>query len=74
MSRNLKLLLAAGAAVAVIAAPAFAAPPDHAVRQDVRDQVSNSTLVFRNDGKFLGKDPDVNVRFELMRDGYADEN
>jgi hypothetical protein len=73
MSRNLKLLLAAAAVVA-IATPSLAAPPDHAVRQDVRDSVSNSTLVFRNDGKFLGKDPDVNVRFELLRDGYADEN
>jgi hypothetical protein len=73
MSRNVKLLVVA-AAVVVMATPSLAASPDHAVRQDVRDSASNSTLVFRNDGKFLGKDPDVNVRFELLRDGYADEN
>ena len=69
MSGHLKFLLAAGAIVAV-ATPALAAPPDRRDSQDRRD----SGFVFRPDGKFLGKDPDVNVRFELMRDGYTNEN
>jgi hypothetical protein len=69
MSRNFKFLIAAGAVVA-FATPSLAAPPDRRVPQDTRD----SAFVFRNDGKFLGRDPDVNVRFELMRDGYANEN
>jgi hypothetical protein len=69
MSRNLKLLLAAGAVLAV-ATPALAVPPDRSDSRDWRD----SGYVFRQDGKYLGKDPDTNVRFELMRDGYADEN
>jgi hypothetical protein len=69
MSRKLKILIAAGAVVAV-ATPSLATPPDHRVAQDARD----SAFVFRNDGKFVGRDPDVNVRFELMRDAYANEN
>ncbi len=69
MSRNLTLLLAAGAVLAV-ATPAFAAPPDRRDSQDKQD----SGYVFRQDGKYLGRDPDASVRFELMRDGYANEN
>ena len=30
--------------------------------------------VIRWDGHVVGADPDANVRFQLMRDGYADEN
>ena len=30
--------------------------------------------VTRWDGKVVGADPDVNVRFQLMRDGFANEN
>ena len=73
MSRNLKLLIAAGAVVA-FAAPSLAAPPDRSVPQNAAGYTSDSALVFRSDGKYLGRDPDTNIRFELMRDGYADEN
>lgn len=73
MPRILKLMFAAAAAVA-LATPSLAAPLD---RQDFlynSDAVQNSGYVFRPDGKLLGRDPDANIRFQLNRDGYANEN
>ena len=73
MPRTLKLMFAAIAVVAV-ATPSLAAPPDRSNSQYARDAVRYSGNVFRQDGKLLGRDPDANIRFELNRDGYANEN
>ena len=35
---------------------------------------NDAQAVVRWDGHVVGADPDVNVRFQLMRDGYANEN
>ena len=75
--RILKLMFAAAAAVAV-ATPSLAAPLE---RHDflynseaMQNYGQNYGYVFRPDGKLLGRDPDANIRFQLNRDGYANEN
>ena len=35
---------------------------------------SGAQAVVRWDGHVVGADPDENVRFQLMRDGFANEN
>ena len=73
MPRTLKLTFAAAAAIAV-ATPSLAAPPDRQGFLYDSGAVQNSGYVFRPDGKLLGRDPDANIRFQLNRDGYANEN
>jgi hypothetical protein len=63
ISRRLKLCVAIGT-VALIATPALAGM--------VQDR--DPTVVYRWDGKIAGKDPDANVRFQLLRDSFANEN
>ena len=52
------------ASTALISAPSFAQTPTQ----------QNSPTVYRWDGKPVGADPDSRIRFQLVRDGYADEN
>lgn len=73
MPHTLKLMFAAAAAVAV-ATPSLAAPPNRHDFLYNSDAMQNSGYVFQPDGKLLGRDPDVNIRFHLNRDGYANEN
>ncbi len=73
MPRTLKVTFAAAVVVAAVT-PSLAAPPDRRDVGNMRDPASYSGFVFRQDGKPLGRDPDANIRFELMRDGYANDN
>lgn len=62
----MKLLFVAAVA-SLIATPSFAGAAQYTASYE-------SKIVYRTDGKALGTDPDVRVRFELLRDAYADEN
>jgi len=66
LSREIKLLFVAAAA-SLLATPTLAGPAQN-------DAPFASDIVVRNDGKVLGADPDVRIRFQLFRDAYADEN
>jgi hypothetical protein len=61
MSPRLKLFSLTVGAVALFATPSLArvAP--------------TSDTVFRPDGKIVGADPDLNIRFQLLRDEFANE-
>jgi hypothetical protein len=63
MSSRLKLFSLALGAAASFATPSLArvAP------------ATSSDTVFRPDGKIVGADPDVNIRFQLLRDEFANE-
>jgi len=63
---KVKLFFAAVAAAPLIATPSFAGPS-----QDASSYASNP--VVRSDGKVLGADPDIGIRFQLLRDDYANE-
>lgn len=65
MSARLKLF-----SLAVGAAALFATPSLARVTQGVP---ASSDTVFRPDGKIVGADPDVNIRFQLLRDEFANE-
>jgi hypothetical protein len=70
MSSRLKLAVAIGTAT-LIATPAFAAM----IQNNAPYQTYNPyTTVYRWDGKYAGQDPDGNVRFQILRDGFANEN
>jgi len=73
MPRTLTLMFAAAVVVAA-ATPSLAAPPDRHDVGNLYNAAPYSGFVVRQDGKLLGRDPDAHIRFELMRDGYANEN
>jgi len=66
-SSKVQLFILAAAAASLIATPTFA-------RTTNDSKAQASTTVVRSDGKVLGADPDMRVRFELARDAYASEN
>jgi hypothetical protein len=68
-SLTVVLLMSVGTAV-LTAAPAAAAGPQRATY----DSYSDPYKVVREDGKIIGRDPDANVRYELMRDAYGRDN
>jgi hypothetical protein len=77
-ARTTLLSIAIGVA-ALIATPAMAGPggsvatpASESYTMDAAAYAANP--VARWDGKIVGRDPDVNVRYELRRDGFADEN
>jgi hypothetical protein len=74
---KLLLLIAAASAVAVPASARMirneAVDPLAANAPSV-DQPWIGTEVYREDGKYLGADPDARVRFELHRDSHANDN
>ena len=66
-SSKMQLFLVAAAVVSPIATPTFAGT--------IHESNTPETItVVRSDGKVLGADPDLRVRFELARDAYASEN
>jgi len=79
IARRLKLLAVATGAAVLIVTPCLAGPYDRTAATSsglyASDQGAyDANPVARWDGKIVGADPDVNVRFQLMRDGFADEN
>jgi hypothetical protein len=66
LSSRLKLFSLAVGVVSLFATPSLAS-----VSQDTP---TFGNTVFRPDGKIVGTDPDINVRFQLMRDSFANEN
>ena len=66
-NREVKLFLVAAAAASLLATPTFAG----SAQNDTPFAIGS---VVRTDGKVLGTDPDMRIRFELWRDAYADEN
>ncbi len=84
VSRRIKLTFMAAVAVALIANPAFAGSAQkRASATEAYASVSESypTSEARNvytvvgwDGRVAGADPDRNIRFQLMRDAFANEN
>jgi hypothetical protein len=71
-SINTKLLLSA-LGIAMLATPALAQRPERqASQQQQQSQLqaptANDVVV---DGRFIGADPDPNVRLELRRDAYG---
>ena len=78
ISRTLKLALVFASAMTFIANPAFAntahkrasATEAYAMATDASPKV----VVVGWDGRVAGYDPDLNIRFQLMRDAFANEN
>jgi len=67
---NTKLLLSA-LGIAMLATPALAQRPEHQAPQQqsqLQAPTANDVIV---DGRFIGADPDANVRLELRRDAYG---
>jgi len=74
MSSRVKLLSAV-AAVVLVATPAFAGKTHKSTALDAYASADyGPTSVVRWDGKYAGQDPDQNIRFQLMRDAFANEN
>ena len=67
MSSKFKMLVTIGIA-ALIATPALAG------QAQTKDPTKDPNTVVRWDGKIAGKDPDANIRFQLLRDAFANEN
>ena len=78
ISHTLKLTVIVASAMTVIAYPAFAntahkrasATEAYAMVTDASPKV----MVVGWDGRNAGYDPDLNIRFQLMRDAFANEN
>jgi hypothetical protein len=62
MCPRLKLFALTVGAAALFATPSLA-----------RVAPTSSDTVFRPDGKIVGADPDLNIRFQLLRDEFANE-
>ena len=69
ISGKMKLLLAIVSAAALLATPALASKA-HKKKVSRHDVHSSQTQrgVYSWDGRYLGWDPDPNIRFQLMRD------
>ena len=82
LSRTMKLALVAVAAVILTANPAFArtthkqmlATEAFASVADMPGSPASVYVVIGWDGRIVGADPDRNIRFQLMRDAFANEN
>lgn len=81
LSRTLKLALIAAGTVTLIANPAFARTAQkRVVANEAFASVSEmpgslgGVYVVGWDGRVAGADPDRNIRFQLMRDAFANEN
>jgi hypothetical protein len=74
-SRTITVLMVTIAVTAFVN-PALAAKKKSAVQAYAMATVTapNSRTVIGWDGRTLGADPDQNIRFQLMRDGFANEN
>jgi hypothetical protein len=74
MSRKTKIIAAATGAVALIVTPALASKTSKTKVSGSQAQASRSQpahdvkRVYGWDGRYLGADPDPNIRFQLMRD------
>jgi hypothetical protein len=72
MKTTIKLMLLAAVGAALVAVPASAQPTNHR-RPAHTFQYSPAPGVFQNDtvtlgGQYLGRDPDPNVRGEILKD------
>ena len=82
LSHTMKVALVAVAAVTLIANPAFArtthkqmlATEAYASVSDTPGSSGSVYVVIGWDGRVVGADPDRNIRFQLMRDAFANEN
>ena len=70
--RSVKVALAVAVAMAAIANPAFAQKKKALEAYASASQGQN--IVVGWDGRVVGTDPDKNIRFQLMRDAFANEN
>jgi hypothetical protein len=72
ISRNMTFISAIVGAVALLATPAFAAKAskkkDAAPKVHVSHTQRSPDGIYAWDGRYLGNDPDPNIRFQLMRD------
>jgi hypothetical protein len=67
---NTKLVLSA-VGIAMLATPALAQRPERQASQhrtQLQEPAANEVIV---DGRYIGTDPDANVRLELRRDAYG---
>ena len=74
MSRKIKVLSIAVAAVALVVTPALAAK-EHKKKSAARNNYSTQSqsvpdgkAIYSWDGRYRGWDPDGNIRFQLLRD------
>jgi hypothetical protein len=82
LSRTMKLALIAIGTVTLIANPAFArtaqkrvvANEAFASVSEMPGSLGGVYVVVGWDGRVAGADPDRNIRFQLMRDAFANEN
>jgi hypothetical protein len=82
LSHTMKLALIAVGTATLIANPAFArTAPKHTLATEAFASVSEMPgslggvyMVVGWDGRVVGADPDRNIRFQLMRDAFANEN
>jgi hypothetical protein len=71
--RIMKLMLVAVGAATVFANPAFA--KKHTLATETYAMASEGAYtVIGWDGRIVGADPDRKIRFQLMRDAFANEN
>ena len=72
ISRNMTFISAIVGAVALLATPAFAAKASKKKTATPKAHVSQTQRspdgIYSWDGRYLGNDPDPNIRFQLMRD------
>ncbi len=80
-SRTIKLVLVAAGAATIVANPAVArtankpaATQAYAMASDANASPKGVYSVIGWDGRVVGADPDLNIRFQLMRDAFANEN
>jgi len=82
LSHTMKLALVAVGSATLIANPASArTAPKHVLATEAFASVSEMPgshggvyTVVGWDGRVVGADPDRNIRFQLMRDAFANEN
>ena len=70
MRSLIAVLFVSLATAPLLAAPASAGGPQGGPYNSYHDQ----SWVVREDGKIVGRDPDANVRYELLRDAYGRDN
>ncbi len=72
LSRNLTLISAIVGAAALLATPALAAKDSKKKSAAPKAQISKTQHspdgIYAWDGRYLGTDPDPNIRFQLRRD------